>query len=72
MEKELEFSKKSGTLVGLQVFLPFSSGGGRRPGGRHPIHHERPPRLPHLLAHLQHHGREPLRGEVSEMHQQDQ
>lgn len=47
----------------------FPQGGGQCPCGSHPFYHERSARLPHLLAHLQHHGSEPLCWQVWEVHQ---
>ena len=41
-----------------------SPGCGERSAGGHPLHHECAVGLPHLLAHLQHHGRQPVRREV--------
>lgn len=47
------------------------AGGGERPDRRHPLHHERAAGLPDLLAHLQHHGRQPFRREVRPLRQPD-
>ncbi|CAG13529.1 unnamed protein product, partial [Tetraodon nigroviridis] len=38
--------------------------GGERPGRCHTLHHERATGVSHLLAHLQHHGRQPVCWEV--------
>lgn len=47
------------------------TGGGERPGGGHPLHLQRSPGVSHLLAHLQHHGGEPVRWKVLLLLQHD-
>lgn len=44
-------------------------GGGERSDWGDPVHHERAARLPHLLAHLQHHGGQPVCGQVRTLRQ---
>lgn len=58
-------------LLGARSSKVFSAlaGGGECLAGCHPLHHECPAGLPHLLADIQHYGGEPLCGEVLPMHQ---
>ena len=50
----------------IRLFSPLLclSGRGQRPGSGDPQHLQRAPGLPHLLAHLRHHGRPDVCGQV--------
>lgn len=53
-------------------FIPWKiplSGGGERSYRSHPLHLQRSAGVPDLLAHLRHHGSEPVCGEVLPLHQ---
>lgn len=56
-----------GSLARASMVVSLHAGGGECLAGCHPLHHERSAGLPHLLADIQHHGGEPLCGEVLPM-----
>lgn len=51
--------------------LVWSPGGGQRSDRGDPVHHERSAGVSDLLAHLQHHGGQPVRWEVWALRQQN-
>lgn len=49
------------------MLISHLTGGRKCPDWRHTLHHERPTGVSDILADLQHHGSEPLCGQVREV-----